>query len=187
MVDSLKGGRGQMSPMPSSFLIRPCWGPHVIFCNLIEYLLLLLSSLPAFPCGLRGQQLEIKPPHFTVFHHIHCFALVKFQAISSKILHVIGRLHLVLGYPTGLLLFALASKACLGGLSWGILLTWSNHLSWDLSIRRTNGLMLRDFRISELRTLLNSVTPSILRKNLNWTFSFVIAFFRSLPKIHDHK
>ena len=26
--------------------------------------------------------------------------------------------------------------------------------------------MLRDFRISELRTLLNSVTPSILRKNL---------------------
>ena len=26
--------------------------------------------------------------------------------------------------------------------------------------------MLRDFPISELRTLLNSVTPSILRKNL---------------------
>ena len=74
--------------------------------------------------------------------------------------------HLDLGRPTGLLPFALASKACLGSLSWGILLTWPNHLSWDLSIRRSNVSMLRDFRIPELRTLLNSVTPSILRKNL---------------------
>ena len=38
---------------------------------------LLLFSLPAFSWGLRGQQLEIKPPHFTVFHHIHHFARVK--------------------------------------------------------------------------------------------------------------
>ena len=36
--------------------------------------LLLVSSLPAFPWGLRWQQLEIKPPHFTVFHRIHHFA-----------------------------------------------------------------------------------------------------------------
>ena len=50
----------------------------------------LLSSLPAFPCGLRGQQLEIKPPHLKVFHHLHHFAWVKSQAIPSKILNVIG-------------------------------------------------------------------------------------------------
>ena len=30
---------------------------------------LLLSSLPAFPWGLRGQLLKIKLPHLTVFHH----------------------------------------------------------------------------------------------------------------------
>ena len=35
-----------------------------------------------------------------------------------------------------------------------------------LLIQRSNGSMLREFRISELRTLLDSVAPSILRKNL---------------------
>ena len=58
------------------------------------------------------------------------------------------------------------SKVCLGSPSWGILLTWPSHLNQDLSIRRSNGSMLRDFRISELRTLLNSVTSSTLGKNL---------------------
>ena len=88
--------------------------------------------------------------------------------------------------PTGLLPFALASKACLGSLSWGILLTWPNHLCWDLSIRRTTGLMLKDFRISELRTLFNSVTPSILRKNLILDACTCDRTLWSLPKIHDH-
>ena len=74
--------------------------------------------------------------------------------------------------PAGLLTFALASKACLGSLSWGILLTWTNHLNWDLSIPRSNGSMLRDFRISELLTLLNSVTSLILHKNFLWSHTF---------------
>ena len=52
-------------------------------------LLFLLSSLPAFPGGLREEQLEIKPPHLTVFHHLHHFAWVKSQAVPSKILNVI--------------------------------------------------------------------------------------------------
>ena len=52
--------------------------------------LLLLSSLPAFPWGLRGQQLEIKPPYLTVFHHLHHLAWVKSYAVPSKILNVIG-------------------------------------------------------------------------------------------------
>ena len=47
--------------------------------------------------------------------------------------------------------------------------------------------MLRDFQISELRTLLNNVTLSILRKNLIRTLALAIALFRSLSKIHDHR
>ena len=39
---------------------------------------------------VRGQQLKIKPPHFTAFHHLHHFAWVKSQAIPSKILNVIA-------------------------------------------------------------------------------------------------
>ena len=33
MMDPLKGGPGQMSPMPS-ILIQPCWDPHIIFLKL---------------------------------------------------------------------------------------------------------------------------------------------------------
>ena len=41
----------------------------------------------------------------------------------------------VLSRRTGLFLFGLTSKVCLGGLSRGFLLTCLNHLSRDLSIR----------------------------------------------------
>ena len=37
--------------------------------------------------------------------------------------------------------------------------------------------MLRDFRISELRTLLKSVTPSILRKNCSTYYSLLSLLF----------
>jgi len=71
------------------------------------------------------------------------------------------------GRPIGRLFpFTFASKACLGSLSWGILLTWPNQLSWDLAIWRSSGSMFRDFRISELRAFTNNATPSIFRKNL---------------------
>ena len=46
-----------------------------------------------------GQQLETKPPHFTVFNHLYCFAWVKSQVIPPKILNVI-LIHQVLGHPT---------------------------------------------------------------------------------------
>ena len=113
-----------------------------------------------------GQQLKIKPLHFAVFDHPHHFACVESQAIPSKVLNVIvpsSSRSSNWSSPV-----CLASKACLGSLSWGILLTWPNHLSWDLSIRRSNGSTLRDFRISELRTLINSVTPSIRRKKTHF-------------------
>ena len=135
--------------------------------NRQSFFLFRLSSLPAFPWGLQGQQLKIKPPHSTVFHHIYPhFAWVKSQAIPSKILNVIGPSSSKSSNITSLLQFALASKACSGSLFWGILLTWPNHLSSDLLIRRSNGSMSRDFWISELHTLLSSVTLSILRKKL---------------------
>ena len=43
-----------------------------------------------FSVRLRGQQLEIKLPHLTVFNHLHHFAWAKSQAIPSRILNVIG-------------------------------------------------------------------------------------------------
>ena len=95
--------------------------------------------------------------------------------------------HLVLRRPTGLLPFALAGKTCSRSLSWGILLTWPNHLSQDFSIQRSNGPMLRDFRMSELRTLLNSVTLSILCKTSLRKLALVVALFRPLSKIDDHR
>ena len=117
-------------------------------CSGMSSVVLILSflfffSLPAFPWWLRGQQLKIKPPRFTVFNHIHHFVWVKSQAIPSKILIVIGPFSS--SRPHGLLPFALTSKACLGSLSWGILLTWPNHLSWNLSIRRSYGRCLESF------------------------------------------
>ena len=137
----------------------------VIQCSYGFFQILLFSFSVLIACvsvRLRVQQLEIKPPHFAVFDHLHHFAWVESQAIPSKVLNVIvpsSSRSSNWSSPV-----CLASKACLGSLSWGILLTWPNHLSWDRSIRRSNGSMLRDFRISELRTLINSVTPSIRRK-----------------------
>ena len=46
--------------------------------------------IACFYVRVAGQQLEIKPPHFTIFHHIHHFSWVNSQAILSKILNVIG-------------------------------------------------------------------------------------------------
>ena len=45
--------------------------------------------IAVFSWGWRGQQREIRPLHFTIFHHLHYFAWVKNQTIPSKILNVI--------------------------------------------------------------------------------------------------
>ena len=58
--------------------------------------------------------------------------------------------HLSLGRPTGLLPLGMADRACFGSLSWGILLTWPNHLSCDLSRRRSSDSTFRELWISEL-------------------------------------
>ena len=53
------------------------------FCNFTKFCIWLATKssssflLLAFLWELRGHQLEIKPPHFMVFHHIHHFAWVK--------------------------------------------------------------------------------------------------------------
>ena len=131
-----------------------------------HFQILLLSSLPAFPWGLRGQQIEIEPPHLTVFHHLHHFAWVNSQAVPSKILKVIG--------PSSSRSSNWSSPICFGKLSlYGeSFLRHSAYMAKPSKLRSfnsekyCNGSILRDFRISELRTLLNSVTPSIFRKNL---------------------
>ena len=60
--------------------------------NIVHICCHLSSSffIARFSVKLQGQQLEIKPPLFTVFRRLHHFARVKSQAISSKILNVIG-------------------------------------------------------------------------------------------------
>ena len=74
------------------------------------------------------------------------------------------RPHLVLGRPQGRFSVGVASRTCLANLSCGILGTWPNQRSWDLSIRKSAGLTARALRISDLRCLSRSVTPRILRK-----------------------
>jgi len=69
----------------------------------------------------------------------------------------------VLGRPLDRFPVSLASRACLANLSWGILDTWLNQRNSDLSIRR-NGSTFRALRISQVCTLLPSVTPSTLCK-----------------------
>ena len=63
-----------------------------------------LILLLGFPRELWGQKLELKPPHFTVFHHLHDFAWVQSQAIPFKI-------QLIRGRPTGVLLVGMGIKA----------------------------------------------------------------------------
>ena len=126
---------------------------------------LLLSLLPAFSGGLREHSsrlsLHTARSSITFIISLGC---------STKRFHTRSSMQLIVPSnfrsSTGLLPFALAGKACLGRLSWGILRTWSKLLSWDLSSWKSNGWILKGFLISELRSLLNSVTPSILRKNL---------------------
>jgi len=62
-------------------------------------------------------------------------------------------LHLVLGRPLGRFPVNLASRICFTCLSWGILDTWPNSRSCDLSIRRS-GSTFRALQVEQLRTLL---------------------------------
>ena len=63
---------------------------HLINSAKLHSLLTSCSFVIAcFSVGVAGQQLEIKLPHFTVFHRIHRFAWMKSEAISSKILNLI--------------------------------------------------------------------------------------------------
>jgi len=52
-------------------------------------------------------------------------------------------LHLVLGRPLGRFPVGVTGRTCLANLSWGILDTWPNQPSWNLSIRRGNGSTFR--------------------------------------------
>ena len=123
--------------------------------QILNALPLSLSSLPAFSWGLQVSSWR-SSRHVLRTSIISIISLrVKSQAIPSKIRNVISpssSRSSNSSFP-----FALTSKACLGSLPWGILPTWPNHLSWDLSIRKSNGSMFRNFRITpDLTFVLNN-------------------------------
>ena len=76
----------------------------LFFCFASTSFVILRFSVKAV-----GEQFEIKPPHFTVFHRIHHFAWVKFQTILSHILNVI--------VPSSSKLSNWSSPICFGKLS----------------------------------------------------------------------
>ena len=60
---------------------------------------------------------------------------------------------------------SVATRTCLANLSWHILITYPNHRSWDLSVRRSCSTF-QVLRISQLCGLSWGDTPSTLRENL---------------------
>ena len=46
-------------------------------------------SSPAFPRGLRGQQLQIKPPHLSISQHRLYFAWIKSQSVLFLLLTIV--------------------------------------------------------------------------------------------------
>ena len=73
-------------------------------------------------------------------------------------------------------------NVCLGSYSWGILLSCSNYLSWDLSNWRSSFFMLRGSR----NAMKHHNSFNFLHKS-HFECLFVIAFFWSLLKIHEHR
>jgi len=72
--------------------------------------------------------------------------------------------HPILGRILGHFPVGAASRNRLTYLSWGFLVTWLNHRSWDLSVRKSSPTF-RALRISQQRSLSQSVTPATFRKN----------------------
>jgi len=86
-------------------------------------------------------------------------------------------LHLVLGRPLGRFPVGVTGRTCLANLSWGILDTWPNQPSWNLSIRRGNGSTFRAENfiiahfVAKYHTVNSSGTPesgSMTRILLPW-------------------
>jgi len=79
---------------------------------------------------------------------------------SSKVGDVTTPSGLVVGRFLGHFPLDEASRTIsLANISCGILVTWLNNRSWNLSIWRKRGSTLRNLRMSQLRTLSRSVTP----------------------------
>ena len=101
-------------------------------------------------------------PHGFQQSLIVLLALVYTKTVPSKVGDVIR--HLIFGRTLDRFPVGLASRTCLSHLSLGILMTWPNHRSGDLSLRRKSGSAFRALRIWPLRTLSRSVTPWNFRK-----------------------
>jgi len=143
-----------------------------------------LIFMPAFPlwrvagaAALGGLGIPHGQQHFQII------LLAPHQDGTNKVGDVVTTSDL--GRPLGRFPVGLARKTCLASISWGILDTWPNQRSWDLSIRRS-GSTFRALRFSQLRTLSRSVTPLALHKNPIAAACPWNLLFRSLPKIQDH-
>lgn len=84
-----------------------------------------------------------------------------------------------------------ASWTCLEHLQmkkpWRIIIRYPNHLSWPLSTWRTSGSTVISLHMSEFLTLSLMLSPDTLWRKLIPAACVNITFFRSLPKLHDHR
>jgi len=92
-------------------------------------------------------------PGFTDFRPV--ILVKKCHTVGSSQISYLCRLG---RFPVGAV-----SRTRLSDLYWNILVTWPNHRSWDICIRRS-GSTFWALRISQLRSLSRSVTPRTLRK-----------------------
>jgi len=100
--------------------------------------------------------------------------------------------HLVLVRPQGRFPVAVANMINLANISWDILVTCSNHRSWDLSMEKWLGIQ-GFIRISQLRTLWRSIALWTISGNpisdaCTWgTTSSVIAQDHHLTWVLEHE
>jgi len=99
--------------------------------------------------------------------------------------HVWRCKHSTLGpwSTTGTLSRGCSRQALRTNLSWGILVTWSNHRSWDLYIWRRSGSTFRALQISRLGREMSR--PELFAKIISLPLEIVV--FQSVPKILDHR
>ena len=79
------------------------------------------------------------------------------------------------------------SSTRLAKLSCGILVTCTNHLSWDVSVRKISESTFKALRILQLRTLSRNVTPWTLRKKLFSAACTRDSTLSVITRIRDHR
>ena len=95
--------------------------------------------------------------YLAVFSNFWQFFWVHAKTGTSKVGNVIT--PPVPGRPLSRFPVKCSQQTYFANLSWGILVTWPNHLSWDVSIRRRRVSTFKVLRISQLHTLSRNFSP----------------------------